>query len=415
MTNTSPNSRPRLIRTVLALLIAVGTVAVALGSTSHSASATSSKTAGIAATTPSLSGICPNPISVALDWTPEAEMGGYFQLAAPNGTINAGQKTYEAPLIDPFTGKTTGVNIDLLSGGPAVGYLFAEEVLYEQPNVLLGVDATDTQISVYSKTPTVAIAAPMNLYPTVLFWNPAKYNFSGIRAIGKTTTTVLYYTGAGYMTYLVSSGILQKSQVQGGFNGSPSTFVASGGADVSQGFAENEPYIYSHELPAWDKSISYQLVADLGYNPYEEIAITRPQNITKYAACFKQLVPMIQEAEIKYVEHPQVVNGLIVKLISQFKVGGPYDLALAKYSVSTQLADKIISQPKSGGFGSLDMNRVASIVKLLEKVHAVSGLPKGFSASSIATDKFIDPNISFTAYKGPYNNVSGVVTVKGKS
>ncbi len=361
----------------------------------------------------SLAGVCPNPVGIALDWAPEAEQSAYYGLAATSGgTIDASAKTYTAPLIDPFNGQRTGVNVKLYAGGPAVGYLHPEQVMYEKSGILIGAGETDTQVIDYTRTPTIGIVAPMRLLPTILFWNPAKYHFSGIKAIGKTNVTVQYYQGSGYMDYLMSSGILKKSQTFGGYTGSPARFVASGGGVVSQGFATFEPYYYSHQLPQWNKPVAYQLVQAVGYAPYNEAGYTKPQYVSKYAACFKRLVPMIQESQVRYLEKPGPVNQLIVKLVNTYNIGKPYNLPIANYTHHTLLADRIDSNAASGTFGGFDMARVARLITQLKKSKTVTNLPAGYNASKLATNKFIDPKVSMTFYKGPYNNTNGVIIEK---
>jgi hypothetical protein len=114
---------------------------------------------------------------------------------------------------------------------------------------------------------------------------------------------VLYYNGAPYMSYLTGKGILTKSYIDAAYNGTPAQFVASGGKDALQGFATAEPYEYAHEVSQWDQPMTYQLVSSYGYDPYPSLA-TRPENITKYAACFKKLVPIIQQGIVDYAANP---------------------------------------------------------------------------------------------------------------
>lgn len=412
-----PGGRRRRTGAVVAALASTALMLAACSSSSSS-SPTSSTSAPSSTAAPaasySLVGICPNPVKIALDWAPEAEQAAYYNLAQPTGgTINASAKTYTAPLIDPFNGKPTGVDVELLAGGPAVGYLHPEQVMYTQPGILIGSGETDTEVIDYSRTPTIGIVAPMRLLPTILFWSPATYHFSGIRAIGKTNVTVQYYQGSGYMDYLIAAGILKKSQTFGGYTGSPARFVASNGGVVSQGFATYEPFVYSHQLPEWDKSIAYQLVQDVGYRPYNEAGYTKPQYLTKYAACFRKLVPMIQESQITYLEHPTPTNELIVRLVNAYNIGKPYNLAIAQYTDQTLLRDQIISNPTTGAFGSFNMSRVATTINQLKTSGAVTSLPAGFSASDLATNEFIDPNIRMTFYTGPYNNTNGVIVEPG--
>jgi hypothetical protein len=402
-------------RSMLALLGASVCVAAIAGCSSSSSPAAdgtpSSSTA--ATTTGELSGICPSTVEIQQNWTPEAEQGAYYQLAASGGTIDSGQKTYTAPLLNPSTGKPTGVNVELLAGGPATGYSNPEQLLYESQSILLGVDATDSQIQSYSKTPTVGVVTPMYLYDNVFFWNPAKNNLSGISAIGSSGATLLSYgTGGALNLYLEAKGELHHSQIDGAYNGSPADFVASGGALISGGYATYEPYYYSHQLSAWDKAISYQLIETTGYNPYSNTTFVTPANLKKYSACLKKLVPMIQQAQISYLQSPNRVNQLIVQLATDYKIGGGYSMAVAQYADQTMLADKIVSNPSSGAFGSFDLARVNTLIGQLKATKSVTGLPASFSASTLETNQFIDPSISMTFYTGPYNNTSGVITEK---
>ena len=387
-------------------------VAASLAACSSSGGSTAASGA-TASATGVLTGICPSTVEIQNNWTPEAEQGAYYELAASGGTIDSNQKTYTAALLDPATGKATGVNVELLAGGPAAGYSNPEQLLYENQSILLGVDATDTQIQSYAKTPTVGVVTPMEQYDNVFFWNPAEHNLSSIANIGSSGATLLSYgTGGALNLYLEAKGELHHSQIDGAYNGSPADFVASGGALISGGYATYEPYYYSHELPAWNKAISYQLIATTGYNPYSNTTFVTPSNLKKYSACLAKLVPMIQQAQISYLQSPSRVNQLIIQLSDAYKIGGTYNQAIASYADQTMLADKIVAQPASGAFGSFDMARVDTLIGQLKSTNSVTGLSAGFSATTLETNKFIDPSIKMTFYTGPYNNSAGVITEK---
>jgi hypothetical protein len=397
-------------KSMLALLgVSVCFAAIAGCSSSSTATGSTSSTT----TTGELSGICPATVEIQQNWTPEAEQGAYYELAASGGSIDSSQKTYTAALLNPSTGKATGVNVELLAGGPATGYSNPEQLLYENQSILLGVDATDTQIQSYAKTPTVGVVTPMNLYDNVYFWNPAKHDLKSIADIGSSGATLLSYgTGGALNLYLEAKGELHQSQIDGAYNGSPADFVASGGSLISGGYATYEPYYYSHQLAAWDKPIAYQLIENTGYDPYSNTTFVTPANLKKYSKCLSKLVPMIQQAQISYLKSPSRANQLIVQLATAYKIGGGYNMAVAQYADKTMLADRIVSNPSSGAFGSFDMTRVNTLIGQLEATKSVTGLPSGFSASTLETNKFIDPSISMTFYTGPYNNPSGVITEK---
>lgn len=365
-----------------------------------------------AAASSRLAGICPSTVKIQMNWTPEAEQGAYYELASSAGSINSSQKYYTAPLIDPATGAKTGVKVEVLAGGPAVGYTSPERLLYTDSSILLGMDATDSQIEAFATSPTIGVVSPMYKYDNVFFWNPAKYHFKKIADFAKSNATVLSFGSKTPLnSFLEGKGWISAGQVDGSYNGTPAQFVATGGGVISGGYATYEPYFYAHELSAWDKPISYELIANTGYDPYSEDTFTTPANLTKYASCFKKLVPMIQQAQISYEKSPTRVNRMIVNLEDAYKIGGGYNMAVGAYAASTLLKDRIVANPPSGGFGSFTMKRVNTLIHLLEHTHSLTGLPQGFNASKIETNRFIDPSLKLP-YTGPYNNVSGVITEK---
>ena len=56
--------------------------------------------------------------------------------------------------------------------------------------------------------------------------------------------------------------------------------------------------------PDWMKPVKYQYINDAGWDNYAESIATKPENITKYADCFKKLVPIIQQADGRLPRRP---------------------------------------------------------------------------------------------------------------
>jgi hypothetical protein len=307
--------------------------------------------------------------------------------------VDASNKSYTAELL--AGGKNTGVKIQVRAGGPAIGDQLVAAELYEDPSILLGFVETDEAIELSSTQPTVAIVADRQEAPTIIAWSPAEHpGVKTITQLGKTGATVLYYDGAPFMDYLVGAGILSSKQIDGAYNGTPAEFVASGGKDALQGFATAEPYEYSHEVSEWDKPLTYQLVSDYGYDPYPALA-TLPQNITKYAACFKKLVPIIQQGIVDYAANPGPADALIVKLVQEYNSGWEYDAGEAAYAAQTMVADKIIGNSPDGTVGAFDDSRIQKLITLLRPIYAKDGKPikAGLTPQDITTNQFLDPSI----------------------
>jgi hypothetical protein len=393
-------------------LAAVAVLAVACGS-SKSGSATSSA-AGSASNSPSvasadsLQGICPSTIVTQTDWDPEGDHSELYALAAPGGTVDVNKKTYTSELI--AHGHDTGVKIQIRVGGPAISYQPVSAEMYEDPSILLGYVSTDEAVELSAKQPTVALVAPRYTSPFILMWDPAQHpTWSSIADIGKSNAKVLYSTGSVYMTYLTSTGVIKSGQIDGSYDSTPSRWVAANGNVAQQGFATAEPYTYEHELPRWDKPVKYALVATAGYNPYPEPLVTQPGNVSKYAACFKKLIPDIQQAQVDYATNPGPTNALIVSLVGKYNNGWVYDAGAATYSVQTQLADHIIANAADGVLGDMDPARVQSMISILTPIYGKLGKPvkAGVTPGDLINTSFIDKSISLptniasTATTGP--------------
>jgi ABC-type nitrate/sulfonate/bicarbonate transport system substrate-binding protein len=350
------------------------------------------------ATDVSLAGDCPATIVVQTDWNPEADHFAYYELAAPDGTVDTNKKTYTAELL-AHGGKDTGVKIQIRSGGPAVGSQLDSALMYEDQSILLGFVQTDEAIQLSQSQPTVAIVASRLNTPTIIMWDPASHpNDKTIADLGKDGTRVLYFNGAPYMDYLVGSGILKKSQVDGSYKGQPAQFVASNGAVAQQGFATAEPYEYQHEITQWMKPVTYQLVSATGYAPYPAIA-TRPENITKYAACFKKLVPIIQQGIVDYAADPAAANALIVKLVTQYNNGWVYSAGEAAAAATAQVSQKIIANSPNGQLGDFDFTRIQKLMDIVTPIYSAAGktIKSGLTPQDITTNQFIDPSIHLPA------------------
>jgi hypothetical protein len=378
--------------------VAVATLATACSSSTSSGSGTSpagsSGTAqGSLSSATSLAGVCPSTVVVQTDWYPEADDFIPYELAGPNGTVDSSSKSYTAELM--AHGQDTGVKIQVRAGGPAIGNQLVPAEMYEDQSILLGFVETDEAIELSNTQPTVAVIADRQETPTVIAWSPAEHpGVKTITQLGKTGATVLYYNGAPFMDYLTGAGILSSKQVDGSYNGTPAQFVASGGKDALQGFATAEPYEYSHEITQWDKPLSYELVSNYGYDPYPALA-TLPQNITKYAACFKKLVPIIQQGIVDYAANPGPADALIVKLAQEYNTGWQYDAGEAAYAAQTMVADKIIANSPDGTVGSFDDGRISKLIALTSPIYAKDGktIKAGLTPQDIATNQFLDSSI----------------------
>jgi hypothetical protein len=393
----------------IAAAAAVGTalaLTAAACSSSSSGTAPASTASASASGTTSAAGIpaadnlkaagCPSTIVLQTDWNPEAEHGGQYELVGPNPTINSGAKSVTGELV-AHGGIDTGVQIQIRAGGPAIGYQTVSSQIYKDSSITLGYLGTDEQIALSATQPTVAVMAGLEISPQIIGWSPTAHpTWKTIADIGKTSTPVLYFQGASYMDYLIGKGILKKSQVNGSYDGTPTVFVASGGQDAVQGFATAEPYIWSHDVRSWDKPLKYELIADAGFNFYQQQIGVRKDKLAALTPCLKKLVPIMQQAIVDYVANPAPAEKLILQLVTAYNNGWVYTQGTADYAVATMKKLGIIGNAPDGTLGAYDDARVQQLIGILAPIYAKEGKQTlaGLKPSDIVTNEFIDPSIS---------------------
>jgi hypothetical protein len=343
----------------------------------------------------SLKGICPDTITILTDWNPEAEHGFLYQLLAPNPTIDAKEVSVTGTLVDQ-NGNDTGVKLKVRSGGPAVGFQTVTSQLYADDNILLGYVYTDEAIQNSADFPTVAIESGFNKNPQMIMWDPATYpDVKTIADLGKEKVLIRYFSGAAYMDFFTSTGILSKDQVDGSYDGTPAAFIADQGKAAQQGFGSAEPYIYKNEVKDWGKDVSYAYINDAGWNNYAESIATKPDNVTKYADCFKKLVPLIQHSSVDYLKDPAKANKIILDAVAKFNNGWVYSQGVADYAVDTIKKDGLVANGPDGVIGKFDLDRVNDLITKAIPVYKSLGKPPkdGLKAEDIVTNEFLDPSI----------------------
>ena len=387
--------------TALRPTIALGVViAAGIALTGCSTSTSSSTTTTAAASSVDLSGTCPATVVIQTDWNPEAEHGHLYQLLGPGYTVNADKKSVTGPLM--YEGKTTGVNVEIRAGGPAIGFQTVSSQMYQDKSITLGYVTTDEAVQLSDKLPTTAVFAPLDIGPGMIMWDPATYpKVKTIKELGTALKAdggvVRYFGGSAYMDYLTGSGVLDKSVVDGSYDGTPAKFVAAKGKDAQQGFASAEPYIYQYEVPAWGKKVDFQLTNDVGYPVYASAVSVRTGDLSTLSPCLKKLVPVLQQGEVDYFKSPDKTNKLILDLVGQYNNGWVYTAGTAKYAVDEMKKIKLVGNGSNSYMGDMDESRIQKVIDIDTPIFTASNsAPKaGLKASDIFTNEFIDKSIGF--------------------
>ncbi|ALJ22177.1 glycerol-3-phosphate dehydrogenase/oxidase [Microbacterium sp. No. 7] len=345
-----------------------------------------------------LSSVCPSPIVVQTDWNPTSEHGHLYQMLGDDPAIDTRKKAVTGPLV--AAGGYTGVELEIRAGGPAIGFQTVSSQMYQDQDITLGYVQTDGQIVASATLPTVAVMAPLEVSPQIIMWDPETYpDATTIADIGKTDAVVRYYAGSPYMEYLIGAGLLQRDRTDGGYDGTPATFVASGGADAQQGFSSSEPYIYEHEIAQWARPVAYQLVADAGYPNYTAALAVRADALAELDACLTLLVPVMQQALVDFYAQPEPVIDLILEAVEAYDNGIVYTRGSAEFGVSSVIEDGVVSNGADDAVGDFDPARVEELLGIVRPIAVDAGLTpaEGLTAADLYTNAYIDPAIGLPA------------------
>lgn len=393
----SRTTNSRMISTVLSIsaLLAVAACGETTADTSKGVAVNATASA---ASSHHLAGVCPATVVIQADWNPESEHGGLYQMLGGSVQIDDGKKRVTGTLVDA-DGNDTGVKLEIRAGGPAIGYDSVANQMYSDPGILLGYVSTDDAIIASAKQPVTAVVAPLEKSPTAIMWDPAANpGWKSIADVKAAGAKVRYTNGLAYMDYLTATGALDPKQVDGSYDGTPGSFVADAGKAAQQGYATAEPYLYQHEIKAWGKPLAFQLVADTGYEIYVQALSIRSDKLQENSACLKKLVPIIQQAQIDFLQEPADANKLIVELVKKYNTGWQYSQGVADYSVEQQKKLGIISNGPDATLGNMDMARIQKLMDVMVPVLTKKkiDIPAGLKAEDLATNEFVDTTIGLS-------------------
>jgi hypothetical protein len=346
----------------------------------------------------SLRGVCPATIVVQSSWFPQAEHGELYELVGRGYRIDRARKWVTGPLV--ASGVDTGVALQIRAGGPAIGFQLTSAQMYADRSITLGMLNTDELIQQSKATPVLGVVAPLDLDPQIIAWDPAAHpDWNTISDIGQTDTRVLYYQTSPFMSYLLGSGILRPSQVDGSYDGTPSRFVASGGKIAVQGYATNEPWSWEHEVPQWGRPFAYQLINDTGYPNYANVLGIRPVDRGKLDGCLHRLVPILQRAQVDFIRDPAAAIAVMLAANDAYRSGFHYDRPLADYAVATMREQAIVGNGGNPTLGDFDTGRIAKLIGILTPIFKGQKKPvkDGLGPVDVMTNAYIDAGIGLPA------------------
>jgi hypothetical protein len=371
-------------------LVAVGALS-ACGGDDGDGSATTAGGGETSGEGGSLAGVCPETIVIQTDWFPESEHGALYEMVGDDYVVDTTKKTVKGSLIDS-TGADTGVDIEVRTGGPAIGFQPVSATMAADESITLGYISTDDGAFSYDSIKTLAVVAPLEINPQIIMWDPETYpDVETIADLGEQGITMNVFAGGSYLSVFVAEGVVSEEQIDPSYDGAPTRFIAEGGAIAQQGFASAEPWQYENEFTEWGKPVKYQLIHDAGFEIYAAPLAIRAEQKDELSECLKLFVPIVQQAAIDFVNDPARTIGIIVDAVAKFADFWVYGEGVANYSVETMKELGLVGNGPNSTLGDFDFERANKVLEQMKT--AGLEVPADLTAEDLYTNEFIDPSI----------------------
>jgi len=348
------------------------------------------RTNGDASVAGVLSEVCPATVVFQTDWFPQAEHGGLYELMGDDYVVSKSAGSTSGSMV--LEGQDLGVRIEIRAGGPFIQSPVVTE-MYQGDDILMGYVGTDVAVSRYADAPTVAVFNALNVNPQVVLWDKSKHeNGASLKEVASAVKAVYVFGEPSWVKYLIGQGILDPAKVDSNYQGN--LILATENA-AHQGFLTSEPFKYANLLtgPVETESV---LIHDLGWTSYAQNLAVRKDRLTELAPCLRELVPVLQRAQLAYLRNPERTSAIIVEAVKTFDSYWTQSLDDTANSVRTQLEAGIIGNGGTPTFGDLEEDRVRDFIAKVTPILRDSGreVPE-LTPEDITDNSFIDPNISF--------------------
>ena len=398
MKSKQKNSRWSLIR-LLAAMLALAMVAAACGGdgaddaeageTSEATETEESAEEGESAMAEADLAACPNPMVFQTDWFPEPEHGALYNLTAGEGSVDAESGRFTGPLAaDP------SIEVEIRAGGPFIGFQPTVALMATDDDIFMGYVNTDEAIANYAEFPTTAVVAPLDINPQIIMWDPETYDIGSWDDVRGTDAVINHFAGASYTEYLVGSGLVDETQLDGSYDGAPTRFIGEAGAIIQQGFATQEPFNYENVFEEWGRPVESLLIHDSGYELYQgPLAILDSKLDADAQACLAAFVPIFQQSIVDFQTDPSATNAAILQAVVDLDTFWQLsDASIANTVVEMGSLD-IVGNGPDQTIGNFDLDRVDEVIQITADEVPSIEVPEGLTAEDLVTNDYIDSDI----------------------
>jgi NitT/TauT family transport system substrate-binding protein len=293
------------------------------------------------------------PVTLQLNWYPEAEHGGYY-----------------AALVHGYY-RDAGLDVTILSGGPDTPVI--QQVA--RGNAMLGVVNADNMLFARAQqAPVVALLAPLQTSPRCLI----VHEKSGIASFEQLKDMTIAMSPSSAFTHFLQHMLPLEGVRVVPYSGNVAQFLVN--ADYAQqGYVFSEPFVA--RKAGGDPHVL--MVSDLGFNPYTSLLFTSDRLVADNPELVEKMVAASLRGWQKYLESPEEANYHI------HQVNPEMDLEILEFGAEAirPLVLPAGSQPKD--IGAMSRERWQTLADQLIEIGQLK--PDDAQVDEVFSTKFLRP------------------------
>jgi NitT/TauT family transport system substrate-binding protein len=278
----------------------------------------------------------PAPLTLALNWFPEAEHGGFY-----------------AALFDGYYAEE-GLEVRILPGGPEAAVL----ARVATGTVDFGVENADQVVfGRASGAPVRALMAPIQDSPQCIMVHAA----SGIERLADLRDVTLAMNPKGAFAQFLQAELALPNVRIVPYTGTVTQFLLDP-RTAQQAYLFSEPYI-ARQAGAEPRCL---LVSELGFNTYTSVLVASDRAWERDPELVRRFVRASIRGWERYLADPEPTNARIAALNPEM------DAAILAYGVGTLLPLSFTAETERNGFGTMTQERWDTLVAQMEALGVIA-------------------------------------------
>lgn len=301
-----------------------------------------------------LATVCPDPIVIQLDRPVDIWALPLVGVSAIDGLTGA--SAYRGAMLDPLSVLPLGIDIEIRTKA-TIANASVLDALGRDPTILLGAISTDELLA--AKPEIRAVFAPWERNDLALTWPSGLGKTAAELPPGSKPTAPPPGTSADVVTYLDRSGLFTAPKIA-----SPTTIrplenavTTTTPTPITPGWAE----LLANPFVTENPSLTYQLVDELGWEPYPFVMVATEETRTRYEQCLRGLIPVLQGGAVRVAREPERLTANLGTISA--KLGSPIDVPSTQVATAIALKLGILGNGSDATIGDVAAARLAQFTR----------------------------------------------------